>query len=354
MFVIKTSSRSASYLFKPTTVTKLKPVHNHKNSSISIRFSSSASASATSASASSSTTDSNTNDENLDTPQSKHTSKCTKSAPNSSSSSSLTSTSNKFKSLSSTNPTTTTHSTFGSAGTTSALACLPRVPSTSNIEEKQLMLDMLFNGSGPLTMPVKENHTVCPAKTMLSMSHPRSKRHHSSNSSHTSQSRSTTETNTLKPRPRNIRSKGYGASNSSTVTSLHSNMEKYKQIKSQNKLTNYNVYFNKQKKFTPINTVFTNSILNTQQHNLELFNLPLKLVENLKPFENCNLPGDEMFRDEMFYIRKWEVEEKLQVSKKQKKLWFDERLKMAKDGNLQKGEELFDGEIDFNEFFGFK
>ncbi|GMG31934.1 unnamed protein product [Ambrosiozyma monospora] len=348
MFTIKTSSRSASCLFKPTNLSKLN--HNHTN--IAIRFSSSASASATSASASSSTTDSSTNDENLDTPQSGHTSdsKCTRSGLDSSSNS----TSNKFKS-SSTKNTTTTHSTFGSAGTTSALACLPRVPSTSNIEEKQLMLDMLFTGSGPLTMPVKENHTVCPAKAMLSMSHPKSKRHHHNHNINPSQSRST-ETTTVKPRPRNVRSKSYGASNSSSSTapSLHSNMEKYKQIKTQNKITNYNVYFNKQKKFTPINTVFTNSILNTQQHNLELFNLPLKLVENLKPFENCNLPGDEMFRDEMFYIRKWEVEERLQVSKKQKKIWFDERLKMAKDGNLQNGEELFNGEIDFNEFFGFK
>ncbi|ODV85589.1 hypothetical protein CANARDRAFT_7696 [[Candida] arabinofermentans NRRL YB-2248] len=177
---------------------------------------------------------------------------------------------------------------------------LPKVPSTSNIQKNELMLDTLFSSYQPLLQPIKQNHTKLPISVSLSLPPKRFKKE-------------------------KLRS-------SLQSSSILNDLESYKRIKAENSKENYNPYFSKSKKFTPICSIFTNSALNTQQHNLELFNLPLSYIESLKPFQCSNKPGSENYRDDMIYIRKLEIEEKNLAQKKLNKLKSESDLQLAKKG----------------------
>ncbi|QPG75045.1 hypothetical protein FOA43_002385 [Brettanomyces nanus] len=130
-------------------------------------------------------------------------------------------------------------------------------------------------------------------------------------------------------------------------TSILNDLKEYKQIKKDNKIKNYSPYFSNIRKFTPVYTVFTNTALNTEQHDLELFNLPISVVENLRPFQVMNRPGQELFRDDMIYTRRLQLEERQLKQVKENKLRYKEDMKLAKKG-------LKRMQINAEEFFGFK
>lgn len=141
-------------------------------------------------------------------------------------------------------------------------------------------------------------------------------------------------------------------SKKSKVSTIMEDLETYQRTKKENHRqiysNNYSPYFNTVKKFTPFNSVFTNTILNTQQHNLELFNLPLKVVESLKPFQLNTKIGEEQFRDDILYVHKLEVEEKKLNQKNINKVRFAKNVEEAKQGkNILQVD-------DFEEYFGFK
>ncbi|ODV93594.1 hypothetical protein PACTADRAFT_4497 [Pachysolen tannophilus NRRL Y-2460] len=176
------------------------------------------------------------------------------------------------------------------------LNSLPRVPSTSNISHSTLFNDLLINNHMPLLSPVVKNHS---------------------------------ESTKLK--------KLKSSKNSSVLNNLAKFKESKKQILMEKKThTNYyNVYLNKQNVKLPYNSIFCNTALNTQQHNLEMFNLPLNYLEKLKPFQLINKPGDEFYRDDLIVVNKIEIEERENIAK--------EKAKREK-GTI----------FDIEEFFGFK
>lgn len=206
------------------------------------------------------------------------------------------------------------------------LRTIPRVPATSNIGRKELYLDMLFNGYRPLLQPISENHT-----SYEDLGHPPSAFSPFSTTRRMRTSRRDEIAAVRKP-------------NSGILEDL----AKYKSIKKAHKLKNYNPYFSNTQKFTPIYTVFTNTALNTEQHNLELFNLPLRIVENLRPFQATNQPGHERFRDDIIYTRRLEVEERRLKGKEKRKARYVKDMKLAKKGLKRLVVE------DPAEFFGFK
>ncbi|OWB67634.1 hypothetical protein B5S30_g2997 [[Candida] boidinii] len=206
------------------------------------------------------------------------------------------------------------------------LDSLPRVPTTEHLNENGLLIDMLMNGYRPLSSPVLINHTRSPVLMSLN---PRSLRKRGKpNLLHEPHKKPTTILENL-------------ATFKETKNSIHSSNKK--------RSSNYNPYFSQNDSFIPYNSIFTNTILNTQQHNTELFNLPLHYIQKLKPFQCSNKPGQELYRDDSIVVRKIESEEKLILKRRQRLLKLEDDLKSAKDGKLKtlKIENI-------EEFFGFK
>lgn len=139
--------------------------------------------------------------------------------------------------------------------------------------------------------------------------------------------------------------------------SVLENLEQYRKVKDSNKTKNYNAYFTKKKSFMPFDSVFTNTFMNTQQHNLELFNFPLNYLNQLKPFHCSNRPGDEAYRDDSLIVRKLEIEEKevaeraLRLQRYSKDMKFYTSLPHLQKAPSKVKPLHID---DFEEFFGFK
>ncbi|VEU24087.1 DEKNAAC105224 [Brettanomyces naardenensis] len=228
------------------------------------------------------------------------------------------------------------------------LSSIPRVPNTANIDRNDLYLDMLFSGYRPLFKPIRENHTRSPLsvsstkKLESSSSEPIPGRSPSVYSPFTSIQKKPIVVTSIS-QPRTVSENRLNHS-----SSILDDLKEYKRIKKANKVKNYNPYFSNVRKFTPVYTVFTNSVLNTEQHDLELFNLPLRVVENLRPFQVSNQPGQELFRDDMIYTRRLEVEERILKQRKENKVRYRDDLEKAKRG--EKRLKIDDAE----EFFGFK
>ncbi|KAI0463190.1 hypothetical protein LJB42_003210 [Komagataella kurtzmanii] len=202
------------------------------------------------------------------------------------------------------------------------ISLLPRVPSTSNINHNSLMLDSLMNGYRPLQMPVAKNLTA---------------------STHgTSSGSQAARAALLTPKRKS----------SSILDSLKEFKESRNRLRNQvtsSRTDNYNPYFSKDQHFVPYTSIFTNSILNTQQHNTELFNLPLSYLEKLKPYQCSNKPGDEFYRDDLIVVKKIELEESELEAKKKRLLSYTRVIGDAKNGTKKQLE--ID---DIEEFFGFK
>jgi len=202
------------------------------------------------------------------------------------------------------------------------ISLLPRVPSTSNINHNSLMLDSLMNGYRPLQMPVAKNLTA---------------------STHgTSSGSQTAPAALLTPKRKS----------SSILDSLKEFKVSRNRLRNQvtsSRTDNYNPYFSKDQHFVPYTSIFTNSILNTQQHNTELFNLPLSYLEKLKPYQCSNKPGDEFYRDDLIVVKKIELEESELEAKKKRLLSYTRVIGDAKNGTKKQLE--ID---DIEEFFGFK
>lgn len=230
---------------------------------------------------------------------------------------------------------------------------IPRVPNTANIDKNDLYLDMLFSNYRPLLQPIRENHTrgnagVASTGYEGSAGGSGARSEGRSPAVYSPFSRMQPDpvlapTRSLRPAPRGPPRPKKKASNS-----IFDDLKEYKRIKHENKPAHYNPWFSKARKFTPIFTVFTNTVLNTEQHDLELFNLPLRVVENLRPFQVTNLPGKELFRDDLIYTRRLEIEEKRLKQRLINKKRYKDDLKLAKQG--KKRLEIDDA----GEFFGFK
>ncbi|OWB63347.1 hypothetical protein B5S29_g4322 [[Candida] boidinii] len=206
------------------------------------------------------------------------------------------------------------------------LDSLPRVPTTEHLNENGLLIDMLMNGYRPLSSPVLINHTRSPVLMSLN---PRSLRKRGKpNLLHEPHKKPTTILENL-------------ATFKETKNLIHNSNKK--------RSSNYNPYFSQNENFIPYNSIFTNTILNTQQHNTEIFNLPLHYLQKLKPFQCSNKPGQELYRDDSIVVRKIESEEKLILKRKQRLLKLENDLKSAKEGKLKT---LRIENIE--EFFGFK
>ncbi|KAH3663795.1 hypothetical protein OGAPHI_005198 [Ogataea philodendri] len=175
------------------------------------------------------------------------------------------------------------------------ISTLPRVPSTNNIREKDLLLEQFFNGHLPLTKPIEHNH---PAKPSLSFSPHAYKNSKVQNSS------------------------------------ILNNLSKYKQIKREQADKNYHPFYSGHKK-TQSAGILTHSSLETQEHNLEMLNLPTSYLQSLKPFKLPPTPGNETYRDDMIYVRKLEIEERDLKLQQETKKRVSENFELAKRGEKQ-------------------
>ncbi|CDK25016.1 unnamed protein product [Kuraishia capsulata CBS 1993] len=192
------------------------------------------------------------------------------------------------------------------------LSSLPRVPSTSNISFNTLMIDVLMNNYRPLCTPLKKNHF--PVESAL-----------------------------LKRKKK-----------ASVLQSL-ADFKNTKQSIRENdsaRFKNYNPYFTKQPHLVPYTSIFTNTILNTQQHNTEMFNLPLSYLEKLKPFTPPKKPGEESYRDDLIIVKNIEMEEQELVKKASRKTKYLKDIESAKGNEVKKSKPIKIDDIE--EYFGFK
>lgn len=156
------------------------------------------------------------------------------------------------------------------------LDSLPRVASTNNIQESVLFYDTMLNQHMPLLSPVKKNHMSRKRKQV----------------------------------------------------SILQNLEEYKRLVKDQKLGIK----------VPDYSIFCNSALDTQQHNIKMFNLPKSYLSKLSPFVVANKPGEELYRDDLIVLTK--IESELVEQEKLAKL----KHKLEKEGKIW----------DIEEFFGFK
>lgn len=204
-------------------------------------------------------------------------------------------------------------------GSGSRIGSFPRVPNTSNIDKEDLCLDILFSGYRPLRMPLLNSKTGMKTQNYQDQEETEFPLMHQTGARFWADSK-------MDNLPGSLLKK---REQSSTIKN---DMEKYKEL-NKKQLKDEKFYQDGiRRRRTPIFTVFTNSALDTQQHNLELFNLPLKVVEDLRPFEPTNQPGHELYRDDIIYVRKYDAEEREAQRRERLRHKYERDLKLAKEG----------------------
>ncbi|KAG7705000.1 hypothetical protein KL930_002859 [Ogataea haglerorum] len=180
------------------------------------------------------------------------------------------------------------------------ISTFPRVPSTNNIREKDLLLEQFFNGHLPLTKPIEHNHPATPSLSFSPNAYKRSKVQNSS---------------------------------------ILDNLKKYKDMKRKKLDDNYHPFYSAHKKSQSAG-ILTHSSLDTQEHNLEMLNLPTSYLQSLKPFKAPPSPGNEAYRDDIIYVRKLEIEERNLKQQEEINRRVQENFELAKRGlkQLDKGD----------------
>lgn len=232
-------------------------------------------------------------------------------------------------------PATDSQSLSMDMGSKSRVSSFPRVPNTSNIDKEDLCLDILFSGYRPLRLPLIRSKVGMTAQDYQNQGESEFPLMHQTGARFWADNKADNLPGSLLKKRKQ----------SSTIKN---DMEKYREV-SKKQLKEEKYYQDGiRRRRTPIFTVFTNSALDTQQHDLELFNLPLKVVEDLRPFEPTNQPGHELYRDDIIYVRKYEAEERESQRREKLRRKYERDLKLAKKG--KKRIVIEDPEI----FFGYK
>lgn len=188
-----------------------------------------------------------------------------------------------------------------------------RVSNTWNIPKKDLFLDMLFTGQGPLLEPVK----VEVAEKLFNS--PLSRMYVTKNGEMKVSRRpgSASSSNSI------IHHSRHAHTHPSTVTE---DLARYRAVRTARRDPNHNVFFSTTSKSstsaaaaptaTPTpsargTSIFTHSAVSgLSLENNALLNLPHSLLLSLQPFSCRTQPGNESYRDDRIVVRKLQIEEK--------------------------------------------
>lgn len=197
-----------------------------------------------------------------------------------------------------------------------------RVSNTWNIPKKDLFLDMLFNGQGPLLEPVKVEVAEKLFNSPLSRMYV-TKNGEMKVNRHTNKA--------LRSNSSSIHSSisGHHNRHHSGPTTITEDLARYRAIRDSRRDPNHNVFFSKRTNNTDNDsasspsssstssspaspaTIFTHSAVSQLPlENNALLNLPHSLLLSLQPFSCRTQPGDESYRDDRIVVRKLQIEEK--------------------------------------------